>query len=137
MKKAFILLLIPFFAISCSNFGDETRIKTVNLVVDQLDWVENTDADGKNRYYSCSFSMPEITSNVYEYGSVQTYVTFENAQQAMPYVRHYEDINGVLWTRTVDYDYAVGNIAIYVTNSDFIKDLPEKMTFRVVMMWPE
>ena len=55
----------------------------------------------------------------------------------MPYVRHYEDINGVLWTRTVDYDYAVGNIAIYVTNSDFIKDLPEKMTFRVVMMWQE
>lgn len=140
MKKAFILLLIPFFAMSCTGYEDyvdQTQIKTVNLVVEQADWIEHTDADGKNRYYSCSFSMPEITSNVYEFGSVQTYVTFSNSQQTMPYVRHYEDISGAQWTRTVDYDYAVGNLVIYVTNSDFIKDLPEKMTFRVVMMWQE
>ena len=140
MKKAFILLLIPFFAISCTSYedyGDGTQIKTVNLIVNQSDWVEHTDNDGKNRYYSCSFSMPEITSTVYEFGSVQTYVTFETSQQAMPYVRHYEYVNGIQWTRTVDYDYAVGNMAIYVTNSNFMKDLPETMTFRVVMMWQE
>lgn len=137
MKKAFILLLIPFFAISCSNYGDETRIKTVNLVVEEYDWVEYTNLDGTNRYYSCSFTMPEITSDVYEYGSLQTYYMFGSAQLALPYVQHKENIGGAMWTQTVDCDYSVGSMSIRVTNSDFFKKLPGKMTFRVVMMWPD
>ncbi len=137
MKKVLILLIFPFLAISCRDFGDKTQIQTINLRVNQSDWIESTDNDGRNRYYSCSFFMPEITPAVYEYGSVQAYVTFDNTQQVMPYVRHYEDINGNRWTRTVDYDYSEGNLIVYVTNSDFIRDLPETMTFRVVLMWQD
>lgn len=135
MKKTLFLLLLPFFILSCTVNEDNTEVRTVNLTVKQSDWVEHVDNNGKNRYYSASFNMPEITSFIYDYGNVQTYIYVNNAQQILPYVRHFEDAVGNLWTRTVDFDYSPGNLIVYVTNSDFIKDLPETMSFRVVILW--
>lgn len=135
MKKAFILLSIAIFAISCTTDFDDTKIKTIELKVNSNEWVENVDKDGINLYYSSTFNVPEITSRVYSEGIVNVYITYDNSQQILPFVRHYENKEGVLWTRTVDFDYSVGDIKIYVTNSDFFKDTPETMTFRVVLVY--
>ncbi|HLP05180.1 MAG TPA: hypothetical protein VK152_07105, partial [Paludibacter sp.] len=88
-----------------------------------------------NRYYTSHFSMPEITSTVYKDGTVVAYLVTNGVQQNLPYVRHYEDSSGNLWTQTVDYDFSVGNLNVYVTNSDFAKEQPGTMNFRVVLMW--
>ena len=63
MKQLFYLLAISLLAVSCIDVNDDqTNIKTINLVVNENDWVENTDSKGFNRYYSCSFDMPEIST---------------------------------------------------------------------------
>ena len=92
------------------------------------------DNNNLNRYYSAHFTTPEITSFVYNNGTINGYVVLDGAQQSLPYVRHYQDTNA-FWTTTVDFDYVVGGINIYVTNSDFAAIRPETMNFRIVMMW--
>ena len=79
--------------------------------------------------------MPEITSFVYNSGTVLGYAVINDAQESLPYVRHYQDAAGAFWTRTVDFDYSVGGINVYVTNSDFVVDQPGDMNFRIVLMW--
>lgn len=80
--------------------------------------------------------MPEITSSVFNNGSVVGYIVLSNstAQQNLPYVQHFQNANGALWTQTIDFDYSVGGINVYVTNSDFVSDPPTAMNFRVVIM---
>lgn len=136
MKKLFYLLVISLLTVSCVDINDDqTNIKTISLVVNQNDWVENTDSKGLNRYYSCTFNMPEITTFVYNSGVVNTYFTSDYASQPLPLVRHLEDDKGFRWTRTIDYEYERGKLRIFVTNSDFIKDIPESMTFKVALIW--
>lgn len=142
MKKILLVCVVALFAVSCQGpMGPEgpqgygTNWKIINLVVNSSDWVMKTETTGLNRYYTAHFSMPEINATVYNDGSVISYIEITGAQQPLPYVRHYENAAGAMWTRTVDYDYSVGGINMYVTNSDFIVDPPETMNFRVVLMW--
>ena len=135
MKKILLFLFIATLTISCDDDSIDLQSKFVNIVVKQNDWVVNTDADGLNKFYSCKLDMPEISSLIFNSGSLFTYVVLDNAQQVLPYVRHYENKNGDIWTRTVDCDYSVKNMTIYVTNSDFADDIPGTMNFRVVLMW--
>jgi len=131
--------LIPFFALaillaSCTFNTVENNIKVINLTARASDWTPHVDDYGQNLYYSCTFDMPEFTPGFYELGTVQTYNMLNGAQQALPYVRHFET-NLARWTRTIDFEYAVGSMTIFVTNSDFAVDEPDGMEFRVVMQW--
>jgi hypothetical protein len=143
MKKILFLFLIALSVISCQGpVGPEgpqgygTNWKIINLVANSSDWVENVDAAGLNRYYSAHFSMPEINSNVFNNGTVLSYIMINNStQQNLPYVRHFQNAAGAFWTQTIDYDYSVGSLNVYVTNSDFVSDPPVTMNFRVVLMW--
>lgn len=143
MKKILLLLFaITLFLVSCEGpMGPEgpqgygTNWKIINLVANSGDWKENLDQNKINRFYSCHFNIPEITSTVYGDGTIVAYLLIDNAQQVLPYVRHYENLNGAMWTRTIDFDYSVGGVNVYVTNSDFIVDPPEAMNFRLVLMW--
>jgi len=137
MRKTFILFLVALFVISCDGPIQQpldTKL-IVDLVVNQNDWVESTDNDGLNRYYTSSFIMKEINSTVYNDGAVIAYIEIDNKQQILPYVRHYENADGIMWTKTVDFDYSNGKVTFYVTNSDFAVDPPETMYFRVILMW--
>ena len=142
MKKILLFLFIATLTVSCDDNSNDVQWKIVNLVVSQNDWVVNTDADGLNKFYSYQFNMPEITSTIFNSGSLSTYVVLDNAQQVLPYARYYEDIKGFRWGRIVDCDYALNKkngqyeMNIYVTNSDFAdNDIPGTMNFRVVLMW--
>lgn len=134
MKKIIPIIAIVLFLVSCQGpqgpQGYGTNWKIINLVANSTDWVAKTDNAGLNRYYTCHFSMPEITSYVYTDGNVLGYFVDNGTQESLPYVRHYQNANNALWTRTVDFDYSVGGVNVYVTNSDFAVDPPAAMNFR-------
>lgn len=140
MKKIILLFAIAMIFVSCQGpVGPEgpqgygTNWKIINLVAGASDWKENFDSQG--RFYTCHFSMPEITSFVYTDGSIVSYYVSSGLQIALPYVQHKKTTAGYLWTQTIDYDYSVGGMNIRVTNSDFAVDPPLAMNFRVVLMW--
>ncbi len=141
MRKLKTNLLLVVFAFMLASCGDNitnvnTNWKIVDLEVKSTDWIENVDAYGKNRYYSCHFNMPEITSFIFNSGTVNTFIKFVNVQQPLPYVQHLENSDSSMrWTRTVDYEYLVGGLNVFVTNSNFVRDTPVTMHFRVVLMW--
>lgn len=135
MKRLILFFALATMLASCSlNSVQDNSIQVINLTARAVDWTSHVDDNDLNLYYSCTFPMPEITANFYDHGSVQTFYMMTGAQQALPYVRHYET-NLSKWTRTVDFEYAVGSMTIFVTNSDFAVDPPDGMDFRVVMMW--
>lgn len=137
MKRILLLFSVIALLTSCTVVNTDTT-DVVTLTVKSQDWVVNQDpANSIPRYYSYTFSMPEITNYQYEAGLVQTYVLFDGAQQVLPYDQHYQGTNGVdiwRWTRTIDFRYAPGELTVFVTNSDFANDPPETMNFRVVLI---
>ena len=137
MKKTVFLFLVAVVLISCEDSAPQelTTKQIFEFTVNKNNWVEYTDGDGLNRYYSCYFPLRQINSSIVTDGAIVAYAEVNSKQQALPYIRHYEDTKGFRWTRTVDYDYANGGITFYVTNSDIATDLPETMYFRVVLMW--
>ena len=137
MKKIILLFAIALVVVSCEVSTPQplSTKQIINIGVNKADWVESTDVNGQNRYYSCHFSMPEINSTIYNDGSVVVYYEENNAQQQLPYVRHFQNKAGDFWTQTVDFDYTKGGLDIYVTTSDFAAITPDGMNFRVVLMW--
>ncbi|MDP4277942.1 MAG: hypothetical protein Q8914_09975, partial [Bacteroidota bacterium] len=134
----FLLMAVVAICCSCTKeVKDEPDVlwKVINLEAKSTDWTAHTDANGLNLYYSCTFDMPEITNYVYANGAVLGYYVMNNAQESLPYVRHYQDIQNNYWTQTIDFDYSVGSVTAYVTNSDFFNERPSTMDFRVVLMW--
>ena len=121
MKKTLFILMISLFTLSCEGEPEQLQWKIIDLAVAQNDWVYNQDDDKLNGFFSCHFDMPEITPFVYNSGTVVTYTVLGNSQQTLPYVRHYENALGNLWTQTVDYSFCKGVLDIYVTNSDFYR----------------
>ncbi|OPZ96791.1 MAG: hypothetical protein BWY72_01504 [Bacteroidetes bacterium ADurb.Bin416] len=136
MKKFGLLAALFVLMLSCTiEDTPDTSWKVINVEIRSSDWVADTDDDGINLYYSCRVNMPELSSFIYQNGMVQAYYKTADYQQQLPYVRHYENLAGDLWTRTIDYDYEVGYMNFYVTNSDFVNERPETMKFRIVLLW--
>jgi len=137
MKKIILLCTIALLAISCTQSEPEplSTKQVIDVAVSGNEWVESTDANGLNRYYSCHISMPEINSTIFNNGSVLVYYLDNNTQQPLPNVRHYQNTTGNYWTQTIDFDYAKGGMNIYFTASDFAAVRPNSMNFRVVLMW--
>lgn len=131
MKRLLLFFAVVTMLASCST--DTTTV--VNLTVGAQDWTINSEPNiDVPLYYSCTFAMPEINSIVYEQGLVQAYIVFNGVQQVLPFVQHNKNADGVIWTQTIDFRYAAGELTVFVTNSDFVEDYPEAMDFRVVLI---
>ena len=115
----------------------ESNFKTLDLRVDAKQW-QFSDEGG---YYYCTFNVPELTSAIYNYGVVTCYREFykgtNNAYQLpLPQTIHSVDEgDGVLYTTTIDFSFAVGLVEIVLTNNDFMYVTPEGMDFRLNMVW--
>jgi len=137
MKRLILFLTVVTLLTSCTTYSTDTT-DAINLTVRAQDWVDyDGTANDIPRYYAYTFSMPEIDYSVYNQGLVQAYVVFNGAQQVLPYVQHYGGSNATsswVWTRTIDFRYSVGELTVYVTNSDFAVDVPPAMNFRVVIV---
>lgn len=104
-----------------------------------------------NNYFFASFTVPEITGNVYNNGNISIYREFDSGtanaiQTLLPYVRHKEYLKNeatkewAFYTETVDYEYGVGRVTVFYTVSDFDYELdtefvPKSMHFRLVLTW--
>lgn len=125
--------------------GTSTQWKIINLTVPTGNWELASNDDDTNPYYYATFDVPELDDFIYDQGLTKCYIEFnrgtDNAyQQELPYVRHFEAYNDnneqIIWTQTVDYDFGIGFVNVYVTFSDFFVDeRPETMDFRLVLMW--
>jgi hypothetical protein len=141
MKKTtniFIIVAVAMMAlVSCSSYEEDLNTKQVfNYEVRSNDWIEITDQDGLNRYYTYGFDLKNFyPGSTFKHRAVLAYISFGDYEQPLPYIRHYENSNGWLWTRTVDFEYSAKEINFFVTSSDFAVDKPEKMYFRVVFIW--
>ena len=126
---------------SCNYYPKETvyesNFKTLDLRVDANQWLVSQDGD----YYYCTFNVPELTSQIYNYGVVTCYREYNkgttNAYQLpLPQTIHNVDAgNGALYTSTIDFSFAVGLVEIVLTNNDFAYYAPEGMDFRLNMVW--
>lgn len=133
MKKLLIFILLPLLFASCTdNENDGTNITMINLAAKASDWKRQIQAEP---YYYVTYTMPEINSWVYNNGVINVFQTFSGATQPLPVVRHNQDSQGAQWTRTIDFDYGVRTLTIYVTDSDFEEDPPGEMTFKVAIIW--
>ena len=133
MKKALLLFSIALIVVSCNDASKDISLTNIDLQAKSTDWVVNTDQAG---VYSVHFNMPEITTGVFNSGLVTTYIVLDNptAQEPLPYVRHYQNSDGSLWTQTIDFDYSANGMNVYVTNSNFLNNPPSTLNFRVVIM---
>ena len=126
---------------SCNYYPKETvyesNFKTLDLRVDANQWLFSQDGG----YYYCTFNVPELTSTIYNYGVVSCYREYNkgttNAYQLpLPQMIHNVDAgDGALYTSTIDFSFAVGLVEIVLTNNDFKYDTPERMDFRLNMVW--
>lgn len=163
MKKMMLLPLVAVLLAACEgpqgpqglqgpkgDKGDpgDGSWKVIDLKVTQ--W--NYSKVNNNNYFYADFDVPELTEFVYDYGMTQCYVEYNSGtegrtQQILPCVRHKEEQvtnNGnttwVFYTETIDYDYGVGHVRVYYTQSDFDYELntsfaPASMRFRLTLHW--
>ena len=134
MKKTLLLFVIAVFVVSCNDSSKDIQLNNIDLKAKSSDWVVNIDQPG---IYSVHFNMPEITQGVFNNGIINAYIVLDNnptAQEPLPYVRHYQNTDGTLWTQTIDFDYSVGGMNVYVTNSNFADNPPLTLNFRVVIL---
>lgn len=123
--------------------------KVVDLQVNQNEWAySNTD---NNNYFYATFSVPELTWDIYNNGLVKVYREWDTntesaVQMELPYIRMHEylaDEATSTWgfyQEAVDYEFTQGKVNIFYTASDFDYEIdgtfiPETMHFRLIMMW--
>lgn len=115
--------------------------KIVNINVSKTDWVWN---DSKSQWEAVK-SLPELTSNIYEYGAQLAYLflgtqNVDEVQKLLPYVETWSDANGNIFTETISCDYQLGSpstVAFFIKESDMYKDpdAPQNYAFRVVLLY--
>lgn len=99
-------------------------------------WTKVSDRDGLNSYYMADIRVPRLDYEIMRGGLVNCYLFVNsNTQTPLPCVRHYENADGQLWTRTIDFEYYNGGVTVFVTDSDFSGDVPDSMTFRIMLSW--
>lgn len=157
MKKTVLLLVAALALVACEGpqgpKGDQGdpgvgTWKIIDLKVDK--WQHSNAAN--NNYFYADFNVPELTEFIYDYGMTQCYIEYNSGtedriQQLLPISRHREEsvteggeTKWVFYTETIDYDYGIGNVRIYLTQSDFNYEIdttwePEPMLFRLVLLW--
>ena len=139
MRKTLLFLIIALLAVSCQDATQDptkdTKLTIIDLKVSSSQWIENSDVAGTNKYYTYHFAKPDITSAVFNSGAVASYLLIENQNtpQSLPFVRQLKNSAGASWSQTIDFDYAIGGVNVYVTNSSVNADPPNAMDFNVVL----
>ena len=144
MNKILLLFIIVLIAFSCNDTTNEISVanlnhtnnpSTIDVKVKSNDWILNTDSVGVNKYYTYHSSMPSITSSVFDTATINSYILTGSSGtlQTLPYVGHLQNAAGTAWTQTIDFDYTVGGINVYITNSALNADPPGTMDFNVVI----
>jgi hypothetical protein len=148
-KYVFIGFLMAIIAVmtGCKNDEPKFHTETLDLTVLHADW----QFDDKAQQFYYSFSVPEITSKVYNYGNWTICREFNKRtrdayQVALPMSMFMTDTisqdNVVYYTQYVDYRLGEGYVDIQLTNSDYLYIYdqgkivnPEDMFFRLQLIY--
>ncbi len=110
----------------------------LNLHIESNEWQKSNDES----YYYYTFSVPELTQNIYDYGTVLCYREYNQGmadayQIALPYIQ--TKIDGTdIYQQYIDFSYLTGQVEIALTNSDLKYDptqTPESMDFHLALVW--
>ncbi|MBO4500064.1 MAG: hypothetical protein J5732_07410 [Bacteroidaceae bacterium] len=143
MKKLVLtvlsVIMMPLFFVSCekyTRYNDSEVTHWRSLMFTADGWTLYSDRDGTNSYFQADFDTHVLDWRVLEGGLVNCYIIYDDGSQApLPNVRHYEDEYGHRWTRTLDCEYYEGGFSVFVTYSDFAREFPEKMSFRLTVAY--
>jgi hypothetical protein len=143
MRKTLLLFVVALIIVSCSDTANDINVNNttsptanvIDLKINSNAWIQNTDSIGTNKYYTFHFPMTEITSSVFKSGTISSYILTNNPikQVTLPFVQHLQNSAGISWTQTIDFDYAVGGLNLYVTNSALNADPPATMDFNITI----
>lgn len=155
MKKVIIASLFAMVAFVFTGCRDcncqpsepcQFHQKSIELVVDQSKWEFDT---GANMFY-CHFDVPEITSDVFKYGTKciyreYNYGTAKAYEVALPETTYLvvdlDDGQGgttpYYYQQHIDYGVGVGMVEIFCTISDFYYEgfTPDAMRFRLQLTY--
>ena len=144
MKKVILFTLLATIFVSCEGpmgprgyDGRDGLLSVwhvIELPANSTDW-QGFPNNSNPAFYSIAFNVPEITENIFLDGVVLCYL-FDNGRQIiLPSVRHYQE-GDFLYTQTIDYEYYVGGIEVFLTNSDFFYPArPANMTFVLQILY--
>lgn len=134
MRKLILFALIATTFASCKKENVLSKWHVIELPVNTNDWVAIPNQNNVN-CYTVNFNVPELKQNVFQDGLVVCYQYYDGRQINLPSVRHYQD-GEFFWTQTIDYEYYVGGVQIFLTNSDFYYDeKPGNMLFVLQILY--
>lgn len=142
MKKL-LLLAVAVFTLSacegdkyyeCDCEGDGLYMHSLDIASRPSTWAL---MDG--RYFKTTVDYPQLTNFVYKYGQISVYLYLDEGevQIALPCTRYFsEDNNGNPrnWSQTIDYEYTVGELNLFVTDINYNPGKPD-YNFRAVLTW--
>lgn len=128
--------------------GTQTQWVIDNVTVNYNDWVQEGD------YLSVDIPCEKLTKDIYDGGMMKVFLMFDNYMNELPCTRYRSykitDANGndvlnengnptyAYYSQTIDVDFKVGGVKIYITNSDFQgydDEATEPMTFHIVLIY--
>lgn len=143
--KTRIIAAIILGAVGLMSCEDDARTLRVETTEDVCwysgefsigHWTKVSDRNGLNSYYKADVRLNNMNYDVISGGLVNCYLFVDaDVQAPLPCVRHYENAEGQMWTRTIDYEYYYGGLTVYVTDSDFAGENPGPMSFRIMLSW--
>ncbi len=132
----------------CNHDGSEWSVQKVvkDYVIQSSDWEYITDSDGYNGCFRAILNCSELTQTILDEGVCLAYlVNSDGTQAVLPSVRHMEEVyteNGeatyYFWTQTIDAEFAVGTVYVYLTESDFYSTAdnpPAGISVKVTLVW--
>lgn len=157
MKKYIFISLLALVMLclsGCEIHNEQCRFHSLSkyLAVNSQEWKYDKD----NMQYYAHFDIPELNSDVYNYGNYSLHRVYnantkDEYQVALPQsiymIENVTDAAGNVseyyYTQGVDYRIGVGYVEIQVTNSDYFytEDAqgylvpPERMDFHLQLIW--
>lgn len=128
-------------------FRLQANDETIDLTVNQSDWK----FDEQTAQYYCRIEVPQITSDIYNYGQFTicrefNYGKADAYQVPLPMSMFLSEIipaeSVVHYTQHIDYRVGIGYLNVQLTNSDYLYTFegnkpipPEGMKFRLVLTY--
>ncbi|MDR0506921.1 MAG: hypothetical protein LBH32_08940 [Dysgonamonadaceae bacterium] len=151
MKKIFFAAIVSIALNSCTReyyneknevfVNSETISYTVKSYADSArDFIWEIYEDATGAYYYCDIEEPKLTSEVFEYGIMNAYLSYElnkaNILAPLPYSDFIVD-NNRKWEEQLSVEFYVGHITFILKYDDHTKHAPyfSSYDFLVRFMW--
>jgi hypothetical protein len=135
-----LFALFAFVLSSCetNKIYEEYYVNTVTLkyTVEAKDWIRDSDVTGGYFYYT--FSEPALTKDIFEFGMVTAFLSFDrdNVLTPLPFSDSWIGDGGYKWTEELTYEFRPGYVTFIFKANDHATDQPTySYDFVIKMMW--